>query len=297
MLYLESLVENILASEGQILLGLDYITDALKLDMKKIEGIFTTCIKQYARRRPVEVTKDFMSGPLIQLPSDVLSVKSIRWGILPDYPSYFQPAWDESTYQPLYDPVRKAITMKVFPPNTQIKVTYNRVHTITNSSIVQEVFEPVPSETVFEDKMQNTYKQGTLNIIKGTLNMVETARNPSSNPGKILLSGTLGTGIIDIETRDFEITLNDTTGGELYFNYYCKYKYCEELDIGDYIFYKFFALNILRAIASLKAQNTQPELHNIDLTTEDLMERVRQLDMEVRGLLKTTISFGGLAQI
>ena len=293
MLYLESLLENILAGEGQLLLDLDYITDALKLDMKKIEKIFTTCIQQYARRRPLEITRDFTSNGIIQMPPHTLGIKSIRWGILPEYPRYFQDSWDALTYE--YDISTKKL--KVFPPNTSIKVTYVAVPTITNSDKVSEVFNPVPSETVFEDKMENTFRQGTLTISKGNLSMVEVARNPNSNPGKIILEGTLGTGIIDINTRDFELTLNDTTGGEVTFSYYSKYKYCVELDIGDYIFYKLFSLHILRAVATLKAMNTQDNLHNIDLLADNLDERVRNLDLEVRGLLKSTISFGSIAQI
>jgi len=293
MLYLESLVDNILASEGQILLGLDYITDALGLTMKKMEGIFTTTIRQYARRRPLEVTKDFLTGAPIYMPSNTLGIKSIRWGILPDYPRFFQDKWDEITYE--YDMGNKIL--KVFPPNTAVKVTYLSVPTITKSDEVRESFYPVNNETVYEDIMQSSFRQGTLKITKGTFSMSEIARNSNSNPGKIVLSGTLGTGEIDIATREFFVNLNDTTGGELNFTYYPKYYCCKELDIGDYIFYKFFALNILRSIASLKAQNTQPELHNIDLTSEDLMDRVRFLEKEVNILLKSTISFGGLAQI
>jgi hypothetical protein len=293
MIYLESLVDNILDSEGQILLGLDYITEALGLNMKKMEGIFTRCVKQYARRRPIEITQDFTSGPRIQMPDSTLGIKSIRWGILPDYPRYFQPAWDELTYE--YDMSTKVL--KVFPPNTQIKVTYVATPTITKSDKVYEKFYPVKNETVYEDILQNTYRIGTLEVTKGSLSMVEVARNPQSNPNKIILEGTLGTGIIDMTTREFEINLSNADGGELIFSYYPKYYFCKEIDIGDYIFYKFFALNILRSVASLKAQNTQEALHNVDLTTEDLMERVRLLDLEVRGLLKSTLSFGGIANI
>ena len=293
MLALETLVDFTLCSEGQILLGLDYITVALGLDMKKMERIFTTCIKQYARRRPVEITRDFFTGPVIKMPDNTLSIKSIRWGILPTYPRYFQPAWDELTYE--WDAANKLL--KVFPPNTQIKVTYTAVPTITKSEQIREVFDTVLGETVYEDVLQATHRQGTLTVTKGLLTMVEVERDPLSNPGKILLQGSLGTGTIDMETREFEITLLDNASGELIFTYHSKYYYCEEMDIGDYIFYKFFALNILRSIASLRSQVTQENLHEISLTNEDLMGRVQELNIEVNKLLKSTISFGGLANI
>lgn len=293
MLYLESLVENVLSTEGQILLGLDFVTDILKLDMKKMENIFSMCIKQYARRRPIEVTKDFVGGAPIQMPSSTLGIKSIRWGILPDYPRFFQDSWEEITWE--YDMASKKL--KVFPPNTAVKVTYLATPTITNIDRITEVFHSVEDEQVFEDKMSNTYKQGTLSISKGSLTLEEISRNTPSNPDKIILSGTLGSGIIDMKTREFSLELNNTDEGDVIFSYYSKYKYCVELDEGDYIFYKFFALNILRSIASLRSQYTQTELENIDLTTESLQERVLNLEREVVALMKSTISFSGISQI
>ena len=291
MLYLEPLVDQVLNTEGQILLGLDYITDTLGLSMKKMEGIFKATILQYGRRRPIEITQDFFSGPDIQMPEGTLGIKSIRWGILPEYPRHFQDAWSETTYE--YNMQTKIL--KVFPPNTQVKVTYVAYPTLTKSKQIRESFHAVQGETVYQDILQSTYRQGTLSINQNNLVMTEISRNTVT--GVVTLGGTLGTGTLNLSTREFEINLSSTFGGEISVTYYPQYYCCVELDIGDYIFYKFFALNILRSLASLKAQYTQDKLHNIDLTTEDLMGRVRDLEREVRELLKKTVSFGGMAQI
>ena len=73
------------------------------------------------------------------------------------------------------------------------------------------------------------------------------------------------------------------------------YKYIVEMDIGEYVFTKLFASRILIALASLRNQATQEELHNIDLTTDDLMDRARLLRREVEDLLRSTISFSSMA--
>ena len=61
------------------------------------------------------------------------------------------------------------------------------------------------------------------------------------------------------------------------------------------LFNKLFASKLLTALASLRAQATQDKLHNIDLTTDDLLNRVAELKSEVREILRSSISFGDMA--
>ena len=68
-------------------------------------------------------------------------------------------------------------------------------------------------------------------------------------------------------------------------------------NIVNYLFTRIFACKILQALASLRAQATQENLHGIDLTTEDLQTRVAELKKEIRELGRSAISFGDMAPV
>ena len=60
---------------------------------------------------------------------------------------------------------------------------------------------------------------------------------------------------------------------------------------------KFFKAYILEAVAALRSQSTQLELHNIDLTSDDLYGRARLLKAEIDKKLRDTIDFSAMAPI
>ena len=111
------------------------------------------------------------------------------------------------------------------------------------------------------------------------------------------LEGSLGSGYLINKTRKLVLTLNNTDEGTVQMTYYPKYKGILELDIEQYVFTKLFASKLLEALASLRAQATQEDLHHIDLTTDDLYARVRSLKAEVARLLRNTLSYGDMADI
>ena len=89
--------------------------------------------------------------------------------------------------------------------------------------------------------------------------------------------------------------LSNDTASPLVITYYPKWSVVKELDIGNYLFTRIFACKVLEALASLRAQSTQENLHNIDLTADRLLDRVAELKKEIRELGRASISFHDMA--
>lgn len=300
MITLEELVDTILTEEGITpLLGISMITDTFGLTWKKMESMFSKCVKTYARRRPIVTSGHFNSTTVVEdgneisvvvMPEGTLSVKAIRFGYLSEYPATFQEKWDEKDFQ--YFPDTRIL--KYFPPFSPIKVEYTCVPALTKSTQIVESFSIVEGECTLEEVLRSSFRDGTLDIVKDTKHM--SADIELDDDGNIVLQGTLGTGLINPTTREMTLDLVDTDAGNIVVSYYPKYLTCTGLDIGDYIFYKSFALKLLESIAALKSYASQEGLHNIDLTLDDLVDRVSILRREVREDQKT-ISFSAMANI
>jgi hypothetical protein len=285
-------------------MGMDFIQNVLGLNYKRMESIFTKCALEYGRRRPRERAELMGNGsPIIKMPSNTLAVKGIRYYVLPTYPRFIQDSFDPISFE--FDTITKIL--KVFPPSTTMKVTYLTGLNITNAVQISYSQTAYEGESIVEDILKSHFKQGTLKITKNNLEMIEVSREDiastdiDENPivyTQVNLSGTLGTGTINLNTREFILNLVDTSEGELVFTYYPKYKVITDLDnIGDFIFYTLFEYNLLKSIAVLRAQVTQPDLHNIDLTIDDLKARVNELRVEVDKLLKSSIKFSSMTDI
>lgn len=313
MIYLEDLTETILAEEGQTLLGLDFLTETLKFGYDKMEKIFIKSAMEFGKRKPFhETIEDTTGGQQIKLPSSTISVQAIRYGVLPQLPKYYLPTWGDESYELVpytYNTATKIVTLKVWPPMYPIRVTLNRHYTITNTCpITQELFT-FDGNTEVSDYIPCSYRPGTLKIVKGEYEMTEIGRGTNKvkrydgteelvNVAE--LSGSLGSGLINLDTREITLELKteaDTSASPILVNYYPKYKCILELDNSDYVFTKLYASKILEALASLRAQATQEDLHHIDLTVDDLYARVRILKKEVEKLLRNTISYGDMASI
>ena len=112
-----------------------------------------------------------------------------------------------------------------------------------------------------------------------------------------ILKGTLGSGTVNLKTREVVLQLDDESIAPLVISYYPKYSVVKELDLGNYLFTRVFAVKVLTALASLRAQVTQDKLHNINLTSDDLMNRAADLKKEIRDLLRASFSFADAAPI
>ena len=307
MLQVEELVDVILAEEGQTLMGLEFLVDTLKLSMDKIEKIFIKSAKEYAQRRPFYESVIMTNNPLV-LPKGTIMVRAVRYGVMPEIPRWYFPTFTEIGYELTYDYTtgHKQVFCKVWPPIYPIRVTYGREYTITNSNSVIEDTFTVEGENEIEFQLKGTPRLSTLLIAKGTdtMKMSGTGEEIIINedgdevPMQVTyLEGTLGSGYLINKTRKLILTLNNTDEGTVQFTYYPKYRGILELEIGNYVFTKLFASKLLESLASLRAQATQTDLHHIDLTTDDLYARVRSLKAEVARLLRTTISYGDMADI
>ena len=50
MLYMEELLDAIIAEEGQTLMGLEFLIDTLGLSMKRIDTLFKKALSEYSER-------------------------------------------------------------------------------------------------------------------------------------------------------------------------------------------------------------------------------------------------------
>jgi len=304
MLYLEETVDAILSEEGQTLMGLDFLTDTLGLTMKKMELLFKKSVLEYSKRRPIKETKEFNAinvsteYALLTMPENTLSVRAVRYGVLPSIPRFYLPTFGEISYE--FE--KHNLSLKVWPPIAPLKITYTRGYAFTKEIELQEKYYCYEGDDVIYDVLPCTYRENSLTIVKNNVEMKELSRDVNTfeengvtrEETVVTLSGNLGTGTINLNTREFELDLTDTTAGYIYFIFKPQYKVIKELDLGDFVFTKLFALKILEALASLRAQATQTELHNVDLTTDELYSRVRILKREVDKLLKSTQSISSM---
>ena len=209
------------------------------------------------------------------------------------------PTFGEMSYE--YD--RYTRILKIWPPIYPMKVTYNRVVNITKGTPINYVTSVISGEDSLFLEVPCTPMKNSIIITKGDKSMEQVGSKDITVSGYLgdevqtilNLSGDLGTGTLNLSTRELDLELNDTSAGVLTYTYNSLYSTIEELDLGDYVFTKLFASKLLEALASLRAQATQDVLHNIDLTTDNLYARVRELKRELRTLLRETISFSSMS--
>lgn len=319
MLYLEELVDVTLAEEGQTLMGLEFLVDTLELPMSKIDKIFRKALSEYSERRPMKKTEVFNNYHIdpdgntgyIQMPEGTTSCRVARYGIMPNQmPRFLLPKFTEQSVE--FDPV--TLTCKVWPPIVPLRLTYTQKYVPSttiqlNGSVsypyeIDEVTITLP--TMFAGKTLQLQKAvvvkneetGEDEVKVLTLNPISeqiVEQDDGSIEDTYLFNGDLGSGVMNVKTRELTVTLSDTSIAPITYSYYPKYSVVKELDIGHYVLTKMFAAKFLEALAALRAQATQEKLHNIDLTTDELYTRVQELKKEVREICKSTISFGDMA--
>lgn len=300
MLYLEEALDAVLSEEGQTLMGLPFIVNTLNLSMKRIELLFKKSAQEYSMRRPIKETRVFSGNPII-MPEGTLAVRALRYGVLEDLPKFYMPTFGDINYE--FE--KHTGILKVWPPIYPLRVTYDRMVKVTKNIDVTGTESIEEGEDLVLLEVPCSPKDNSITISKNGKTMTQTSRYEQPSAGFvgdeiqefIDLEGELGKGTLNLSTRELELTLEDTSEGNLTYSYKPQYSVIEELTLGDYVFNKLFASKVLEALASLRAQATQDVLHNIDLTTDDLYARVRELKRELRTLLRNTISFSSMAQI
>ena len=321
MIYMEELLDAIIAEEGQTLMGLDFLIETLDLPMKKIDLLFKKALSEYSERRPMKKTTvinnfDYMDGDgnngYIMMPEGTTSCRVARYGVLPNQmPRYYMPKFGEQNVE--FDITTR--TCRVWPPVTPLRLTYTQRFSTTTNVLIERIID-IPYETDEYDFVLPTYFAGkTLSIQKNV-----SYRNPDTGEweAKILsmqptgytnerqtlegdvvqeaiLKGTLGRGTVNLKTREVNLEFTDESIAPLVVNYYPKYSVVKELDIGNYLFTKIFACKIITALASLRAQVQQDKLQNIMLDQDQLLNRAAELKKEIRELGRSSFSFAATA--
>ena len=320
MLYMEELLDAVIAEEGQTLMGLEFLIETLDLPMNKIDLLFKKALSEYSERRPMKKTTvidnfDYMDSTgnngYILMPEGTTSCRVARYGVLPNQmPRYYMPQFGEQNVE--YDPTTR--TCRVWPPVTPLRLTYTQRFTTTTNILIEKIID-IPYETDEYEFVLPTYFAGkTLNIQKSVVVEDEItgdkvakilSMRPTGYVNEIvtegeerqeaILKGTLGRGTVDLRTREVKLELANDEVSPLVINYYPKYSVVKELDLGNYLFTRIFACKILTALASLRAQVSQEKLQNITLDQDQLLNRASELKKEIRELGRSAISFGDMA--
>lgn len=306
MLTVEELLDITLIEEGQYLLGEEFITETLGFSMDKIHKIFVKSMKEYARRRPITETKviqcDEGSAGSFHMPKGTLNVRAIRYDMLDDYPRTLFPEFGQINYE--FDP--HTLRLRTFPPMSALRITYSREYNMSDSANIEAREYLVDYETEAVVKVSCTPRKKSINVIMNGKGMKEVGietKLVEDNTGTrnkrkyIKLEGDLGTGYYDTASRELEVRLKEGMDGDLIVSCTPLYPVITEMNIGFYAFTKLFKSYFLEALASTRAQATQQDLQNIDLTSDDLHGRAMVLKAEVQQLLRDTLDFGALAPI
>ena len=289
-------------------MGLDFLIDTLGLSMPKIDLLFKKALSEYSERRPMKKTTVFdnfdfadTEAGYITMPEGTTSCRVARYGVLPNQmPRFYMPKFGEQSVE--FDITTRIC--KVWPPVTPLRLTYTQRYSATTDILIEKEIV-IPYETDEYDFILPTFFAGkSLSISKivgdeiftmyptGYINEVKKGRGKKE---EAILKGTLGRGTVDLSTREVVLQMDNETPSPLMISYYPKYSVVKELDIGNYLFTRIFACKILQALASLRAQATQEDLHNISLDTDDLLTRVAELKKEIRELGRSSISFAAMA--
>jgi hypothetical protein len=316
MLYLEELLDAVIAEEGQTLMGLDFLIETLNLPMKKIDLLFKKALSEYSERRPMKKTTvinnfdyaDPESGYIV-MPEGTTSCRIARYGVLPNQmPRYYMPRFSEQSVE--FDIT--TLQCRVWPPVTPLRLTYTQRFVPTTNILIEKTIN-IPYETdEYEFELPTMYANKTLTINKSVvvkdpetgelkpeiLTMTPTGsilQDEEGENSEAILKGTLGKGKVDLRTREVKLKLKNDAASPLIITYYPKWSVVKELDIGNYLFTRIFACKILEALASLRAQASQEVLHHVNLTTDQLLDRVNELKKEIRELGRSSISFHALS--
>lgn len=304
MLTVEEAFDLTLIEEGQYLLGEDFITQTLGFNLDMVHKVFLKSIKEYGRRRPIVETKPIHGGNngTFIMPVGTLAVRAIRYDILDDYPRTMFADFGQRNYE--FD--KHTRRLRTFPPMSSLRVTYSREYAIDNSATIETSEYTVDYENELLIKLNARPKKGTIIVERNGKTMKEVGKeivevdrgNGIHVPvERIRLEGDLGEGFYDTQTREVNLFFDEGESGDMIVSCTAHYAVAPELDTGEYVYMKLFKAYILEAVAALRSQATQTDLHNIDLSSDDLYGRARLLKAQVEQELRDTIDFSAMAPI
>lgn len=275
MLLLEECVSHVIATEGQLLIPLQ----SLRLDYDQLERIFVMTAKQLQNKRPIRANIQLDVGvDGVKIP-DALGVLALKYRLYNNFDRVSPPisrqywSFDKNT----------RILRNIFA--STLIVSYLREFKLGHFLIQDTPTYIVPGESIIDFYLKGSYKHNTLKISKGSSEMVEVSRTGTTAN----LSGTLGTGTVNLTTLKVNLNLTDTSEGDLNVQFWNKHKACPDLDLSNRPFMLMFTVNFLKSFGALKYQATLNENAGLpfSLQADSLLERARALEDQLTPLLNS----------
>jgi len=282
VLLFENALENILIETGQLLIP----AAALKLDDDKLEKLFIRVAKKLQNKRPIRENANYVvTSDGIHI-KDALSVYALRYKIYDNWdrisPSIKRNLWsfDRNT----------RVLRSLF--NSPFVVSYGREYKMGHVPITDEPQYTMDDEDEIDFYIKASYKKGSFKLTKthvdGTIpptEMVEISRLGNT----ATLSGSMGTGTLDLTTKKVYIYLTDLAEGNITPTYVNKRIACLDLEEHDLAFITWFTADFLNSLGSLKYAATLDPTTGIpfSLQSDTVLERARQLEDNLTEYLKS----------
>ena len=279
MLTFEYAKERFMLENGQLLIPFP----SLKLDDDRLEKIFKNVIKKLNNKRPIrDILDSYVDANGIYM-ENALGVLALKYKI---YSNFDRQSAPMSRSYFWFNPTTRVLTTLF---GCEFIIVYLREHQLGYYPQKETAMTTVEGETDTYFYLNGAFKDGTLVLTKkhyGT-GITTTATVTGVNENTATLSGTLGTGTVDLTTLKVDLTLTDTTAGNVIATYTNKRVACNDLDQQDSLFQLMFDIDVLKSFGSLKAQANLSESTGLpfSLLADTMLERARQLETE----LKTTL--------
>lgn len=280
MLLFEQAVERVKIETGQLLIPFE----SLKLTDDHLEKMFVNTVRKLQNKRPIRAVMSANVDPVgIKIP-DALGVLACKYKLYDNFDRVSPPI---SRSYWFFDPTTKILRSLFACP---FIITYLKEFSVGHFKQTELATTTVDNESEVDFFIKGSYKTGTLELSKthyGT-NIKTTMTEVSRTSTTASLSGTLGTGTVDLKTLKIHVDLTDRTGGDITAIYYNKRKAILDLDEYNLPFYMWFTVDVLRSIGSLKAQATMSENTGLpfSLQADTLLERARVLEDQLQEQLK-----------
>ena len=278
VLTFEEAIKQVKISEGQLLIPLQ----ALRLDDDNLEQLFIYTAKQLQNKRPVrDILNVNVNQNGVHIPN-ALSVLALKYPLYPNLDRNTSPIARNLWWFDPHSRILKCIFSSTF------NVVYLREFTIGNFQISDTPTYTIEGESAIDFFLRCNYKQGSLEISKTDIhNVKHTALEVSRSGNIVTLGGTLGSGTIDLSTLKVNMTLTDTSAGNITVTMYNKRKAIRDFDISNRPFMLAFTVAVLRSFGSLKYQATLDPSAGLpfSLQADTMLDRARVLEDQLQTML------------